>query len=53
MAKVPVKFNESLSSDFKVSAVALPFFELEYFFTVVVFPHYRDGLNYLCFLHTA
>lgn len=50
---MPVKFNESLSTDFKDSAVTLPFFELTYFFIVVVFPHYTGGLNYFSFLGTA
>lgn len=51
--KVPVKFNESLSTDLRESAVALPFFELRYFFFVAVFPRYTSGLNYFCFLNTA
>lgn len=42
----------SLSTDFKESAVALPFFECRYFFIVVVFPHYTGGLDCFCFLNT-
>jgi len=52
-AKVPVRFDESLYTDFKEPVVGLPVFELGCFFIVDVFPHFTGGLNYFCFLYIA